>query len=271
MVNEFISLVRKASRILIFTGAGVSTPSGVPDFRGPQGVWKRRQPVYFQEFQASHEARVEYWGQKLEAYDAFREAKPNAVHDACVDLEQAGKVIAVVTQNIDGLHTEAGTSRGCHMEIHGTNAEVECLACGNRYEPDLYFKAFADSGVPPRCGCGGLVKTATISFGQNLREEDMSRAFAAAEEADLVISLGSTLSVHPAASIPLSAASRGVPYVIVNQGETDQDGDEAVTLRIEGDVEEIFPQVVGEALGKRESGPLYALLRGEPAAEDYSG
>ena len=256
VMDNFTEMVRGASRILIFTGAGVATSSGIPDFRGPQGGWKRRKPVYFQEFQISHEARVEYWEQKLEAYDAFRDAEANAVHYACVDLEQAGKVAAVVTQNIDGLHSKAGTSRGCLIEIHGTNAEIECLACGNRYEPDLYFKAFADTRIPPRCGCGGLVKTATISFGQNMREEDMSRAFGAAEEADLVISLGSTLSVYPAASIPLNAASRGVPYVIVNQGETEQDGHEHVTLRLEGDVVEIFPEVVGKALKDDKSGIL---------------
>lgn len=248
MGHDLAGLIREASRILIFTGAGVSTSSGIPDFRGPQGVWKRRQPVYFQDFQASHEARVEYWEQKLEAYDAFRDAEPNAAHLACVDLEQAGKVAAVVTQNIDGLHSKAGTSRGCLVEIHGTNSEVECLSCGNRYEPDLYFRAFADTRMPPRCGCGGWVKTATISFGQNLREEDVARAFRAAGQADLALSLGSTLSVHPAASIPAHAASRGVPYAIVNQGETDQDGCDFVTLRIEGDVTTVFPEAVREAL-----------------------
>jgi NAD-dependent deacetylase len=251
-IARFADWIRQSERILIFTGAGVSTPSGIPDFRGPQGVWKRRQPVYFQDFQTSHDSRVEYWDQKLEAYDAFREAEPNAAHEACVALEQAGKVAAVVTQNVDGLHTQAGTSRGCLVEVHGTNSEIECLSCGNRYEPDLYFSAFADTHVPPRCGCGGWVKTATISFGQNLREEDLGRAFAAAEEADLVVSLGSTLSVHPAASIPLTAANRGVPYVIVNQGETDQDGHEGVSLRLEGDVADLFPAAVAGAMGNLE-------------------
>ncbi|HAA73814.1 TPA: NAD-dependent deacetylase [Candidatus Latescibacteria bacterium] len=248
-IATLTGLIRGESRILVFTGAGVSTASGIPDFRGPQGVWKRRQPIYYQNFLASHEARVEYWDQKVEAYDAFREAEPNAVHEMCVRLEQAGKVIAVVTQNVDGLHFRAGTSRGCLVELHGTNDEIECLGCGNRYEPDLYFRAFADTHVPPRCGCGGLVKTATISFGQNLREEDLSRAFAAAQDANLVISLGSTLSVHPAASVPLTAAERGVPYAIVNQGETDQDGHPSVTVRLDGDVTEIFPRAVAEAMG----------------------
>lgn len=251
-IERFSTLIDASHRILIFTGAGVSTASGIPDFRGPAGVWKTRQPVYFQDFQSSHDARVEYWEQKLEAYDAFRTAEPNAAHDACVDLEQAGKVVAVVTQNVDGLHVKAGTSRGCLVEIHGTNSEIECLSCGNYYEPDLYFRAFADTRIPPRCGCGGFVKTATISFGQNLREKDLERAFAAAQEADLVVSLGSTLSVHPAAGVPMSAADRGVPYVIVNQGATDQDGHQAVTLRLEGDVVELFPQAVEMALGTRE-------------------
>ena len=254
-IAAFTELIEASSRILIFTGAGVSTASGISDFRGPQGVWKRRQPVYFQDFQKSHEARVEYWDQKLESYDTFKNAEPNAVHEACVDLEQAGKIAAVITQNVDGLHAMAGTSRGCLVEIHGTNAKIECLSCSNHYEPHLYFQAYIDTRVPPRCGCGGLVKMATISFGQDLNEENMARAFAAADAADLVVSLGSTLSVHPAAQIPLHAANRGTPYVIVNQGETDQDGNHRVTLRVEGNVVKVFPAVVREAMVRaRESG-----------------
>ncbi|MEE2754806.1 MAG: Sir2 family NAD-dependent protein deacetylase [Candidatus Latescibacterota bacterium] len=253
LTTRFVDLISRSERILIFTGAGVSTPSGIPDFRGPRGLWKKRKPVYFQDFRLSEDARVEYWEQKLEIYEAFCNAEPNSVHEACVALEQEGKVVAVVTQNVDGLHTKAGTSRGCLVEIHGTNTEIECITCGNRYEPALYFTAFADTHVPPRCGCGGLVKTATISFGQNLHEEDMGRAVSAAEEADLVIALGSTLSVYPAASIPLDAAMRGVPYVIVNQGETDHDGRECLTFRFEDEVEKIFPEAVCEALQRRES------------------
>ena len=262
LISEVADRIRDSSRILVFTGAGISTPSGIPDFRGPQGVWKRREPAYFLDFQTTQFSRIRVLEQKLESYVAFRDAEPNAVHEACVALEQEGKVVSVVTQNVDGLHTRAGTSRACLVEIHGTNSEVECLACCNRYEPELYFRAFADTNVPPKCGCWGYIKTATISFGQNLREEDVGRAFAAAEEADLVIALGSTMGVYPAASIPLSAASRGVPYIIVNQGETDHDGLECLTLRLEGDVAEIFPDAVSSALmHNQESGVPPPLSR----------
>jgi len=131
---------------------------------------------------ASEAARVEYWDQKLEALEAFREAAPNAVHQAVADLERAGKIHAVVTQNIDGLHARAGTSRQRLVELHGTNAEVACLLCGARSDPERCFKRFRESRQPPRCACGGLLKSATISFGQNLREEDLNRSSAAAGE-----------------------------------------------------------------------------------------
>lgn len=245
---KLIDLLRSSSHILIFTGAGISTPSGIPDFRGPQGVWKTRQPVYFQDFLSSEDARIEYWDQKLEAWEAFRDAEPNAVHHAVADLERSGKVESVVTQNIDGLHAKGGTTSERLVEIHGTNAEIECLDCGRRSKPDLYYKAFAETRKPPRCGCGGLVKTATISFGQNLRPDDIERATVSARRSDLVIAMGSTLSVYPAASIPLEAVNAGAKYVIINRGDTDHDTQTFVTLRIEADVTDAFPPAVAEAL-----------------------
>ncbi|MGD8897964.1 MAG: Sir2 family NAD-dependent protein deacetylase [Acidobacteriota bacterium] len=246
--NTLVDLIRVADRVLIFTGAGVSTGSGIRDFRGPQGVWKTRQPVYLDDFLASESARVEYWDQKLEAWPSFRDARPNAAHVAAVALERAGKLLMVLTQNIDGLHARAGTSPERLVEIHGTGGEVECLSCHARSEPGPHMDSFAETRRPPRCPCGGLLKPATISFGQGLRAEDLARAARAAEACDLVISLGSTLSVHPAASFPLAAAERGVPYVIVNRGATEHDGHPAVTLRLEGDVVEIFPPAVEAAL-----------------------
>jgi NAD-dependent deacetylase len=234
---------------LIFTGAGVSTGSGIPDFRGPQGVWKRRQPVYYQEFLTSEAAREEHWDFKLEGWKGFRDARPNAVHQAIVDLERAGKLLLLVTQNIDGLHRKAGTSADKLVEIHGTNLEVECLSCGRRSDPDAHFESFAGSRVPPRCEtCGGWLKPATISFGQSLREGDLERSFEAAAETDLAVALGSTLSVTPAAHVPLQAARGGAPYVIVNRGDTEHDGLPLVTLRLEGNVTDIFPPAVKAAL-----------------------
>jgi NAD-dependent deacetylase len=242
-------LIRGGNQILVFSGAGISTASGIPDYRGPQGVWKRRQPVYLQEFLTSAEGREEYWDFKLEGWDDYREARPNAVHQACVDLERAEKLDLLVTQNIDGLHLAAGTSPERLVEIHGTDARVTCLECGAEADPQTCYEGFRETRQPPKCHCGGWLKPATISFGQSLRVEDLERSFEATRRADLVISLGSTLSVHPAASIPLTAAGRGIPYVIINRGETEQDRHPAVTLRIEGDVGQVFPPAVAQAVG----------------------
>ena len=240
--------LRASRRALIFTGAGISTGSGIPHFRGPQGVWQPRQPVYFQDFMTSEAARIEHWDYKLEGRDAFRDARPNAVHDAIVRLERAGKLRAVITQNIDGLHSLAGTSTERLIELHGTNAEVECQSCHRRTDPEPHFEHFRRTRKPPLCGCGGFLKPATISFGQSLDPAVLERAAEATREADLVVALGSTLSVYPAASLPLAAAERGVPYIIVNRGATDHDGHRRVTLRLEGEVGAIFPAAADAAL-----------------------
>lgn len=246
--ERLANYIGKANKILIFTGAGISTGSGIPDYRGPQGVWTRRQPVYYQDFMASEAARVEYWDQKLEGWQGFRNAKPNAVHEAVFELEQAGKLLMVVTQNIDGLHAKSGTSSEKLVELHGSNLEVECQSCLKRSDPNPHFEYFKKSGQAPACSCGGFLKPATISFGQALRQGDLQRAGDAAETTDLVVALGSTLSVYPAASIPLAAAQRGAPYLIINRGPTDHDTHPSVNLRLEGDVIEIFPPAVTSAL-----------------------
>ena len=245
---EFSDYLRSSSRILIFTGAGISTGSGIPDFRGPQGVWTRRQPVYFQDFMTSEAARIEHWDYKLEGWDGFRAARPNPVHDAIVRLERAGKVLAVVTQNIDGLHALAGTSAERLLELHGTNLLVECQSCKRRGDPEPHFEFFRVNRKPPLCDCGGFLKPATISFGQSLDPLVLEQAKEAAARTDLVVALGSTLSVYPAASFPLLAGQRGVPYIIINRGATDHDHEPSVSLRIEGNVTEIFPAEVEAAL-----------------------
>jgi NAD-dependent deacetylase len=240
--------LRAATHLLAFTGAGVSTASGIPDFRGPSGVWKRRQPVYYHDFMRSETARVEHWDYKLEGWPAFKAAQPNATHAALVELEQAGKLEAVVTQNIDGLHSKAGTSPARLIALHGDNSVIECQTCGRKSDPEPHFEYFRRTRRPPLCECGGFLKPATISFGQELRSEDLRRAEAAAKAADLVVALGSTLSVYPAANIPLLAGRRGVPYVIINRGETDHDNFPEVTLRLEGEVCELFPRAVRAAI-----------------------
>ncbi len=243
-----ITFLRNARRILIFTGAGISTSSGIPDFRGPQGVWTRRKPVYYNDFMSSEAARIEHWDYKMEGWEVFRDAHPNAVHDATVKLERAGKLLMVLTQNIDGLHAKAGTSAHRLVELHGTNAFVECQSCHARTDPEPHFAYFRGHRKAPRCNCGGFLKTATISFGQALDPNALQRANKATQETDLVVAMGSTLSVYPAASFPLQAAERGIPYVIVNRGVTDHDDALCVSLRLEGEVSQIFPPAIEQAL-----------------------
>ena len=247
------ALIAASNQILIFTGAGISTASGIPDYRGPQGVWKTRRPVYYHEFMESEEHRRAYWQQKMEDAASWGSAPPNEVHAAIVRLEKAGKVEMVVTQNVDGLHAVAGTSAEKLVEIHGTNRKIECQSCGERTDPEPHFESFAATGECPVCHCGGILKPATISFGQDLRAEQLARAFHAADRCELVLALGSTLAVHPAASIPLYATERGTPYVIVNQGPTDHDQLRVVTLRIDGDVVAIVPDAIAAAL--EDAGP----------------
>lgn len=245
------NLIADASAVMLVTGAGISTESGIPDYRGPQGVWKTKRPVEFGDFVASEASRVEYWAQKAESADLIRDAQPGAVHRAAVDLERSGKLEAIVTQNVDGLHTDAGSSASKVIEVHGTTREAACLTCGARVPVEEPLAEFEETGVPPRCrACGGLLKPATISFGQTLHELTVVRAVQAADRTDLVIALGTTLSVYPAAEIPLRAARRGVPYAIVNRGRTDHDRHPSVTVRIDGEVGAVFADVVGDALDR---------------------
>jgi NAD-dependent deacetylase len=245
---RLVELLRGARRILVFSGAGISTGSGIPDFRGPNGIWHKRQPVYYREFLASDDKRREYWEYKLEGYPLFVAARPNATHAAVAELERMQRLQAVVTQNIDGLHQAAGSTEARVVEVHGTNAFVECVECGARTDPAPAMAHFETTRTVPTCeSCGGWLKAATISFGQALRPEVIERGFVEAAQCDLVLALGSTLSVHPAASIPLAALKRGVPYVIINRGITDHD--ELATIRLEGDVGQILPPAVAALRG----------------------
>ena len=237
-----------ANRILVFTGAGISTPSGIPAFRGAGGIWTTRQPVMYQDFMEHEESRIEYWEYKLELWEEHRDAKPNIIHESIVRLEQAGKVEQVVTQNIDGLHRAAGTREEMLVEVHGTGTLAECQTCRQRNPVEASFEQFKQTRQPPICECGGFLKPATISFGQSLREPDLDRALAAAAACDLVIALGSTLSVSPANAIPLAAAQAGTTYIIINRDETDHDSLPQVSLRLTGNVEELFPPAVEAVL-----------------------
>jgi NAD-dependent deacetylase len=247
-IARLASMIARADRLLVFTGAGISTGSGIPDYRGPEGVWNTRRPIFYDQFMTEHDARVEYWRQKAEDREAFGAARPNVVHNSIAELQRAGRIELVVTQNVDGLHRVAGTASGLLVEIHGTNARIECQTCGARSEPGEHFTSFETTGEPPICECGGYLKPATISFGQQLRAVDLARAFDAAKCADVAIALGSTLSVTPAADIPLEAARHGAAYAVVNRGATEHDRSPFVALRIDGDVGTIFPAAVTRAL-----------------------
>jgi len=225
------TLLRASRRILIFSGAGVSTASGIPDFRGPGGVWTRRRPVYYDDFLASEAARVEYWDYKLETWEIYERAKPNALHDAVVALERAGKIVAVVTQNVDGLHRRAGTSPDLLIELHGTDLLVECQSCHATSEPAPHFASFSQTRRAPRCGCGGLLKSATISFGQSLDPDVLARAEDAALDCDLLLAVGSSLGVYPAAGLVPLAHRSGAAVVVVNAQPTPFDDLAAAVVR----------------------------------------
>lgn len=236
----------RAGSALVFTGAGMSAASGIATFRGPSGLWTRFKPVYFDEFMANEEARLRHWEYKLETWTSFRDARPNNGHLALAELDRLGWVELLVTQNIDGLHLTAGHSPDKVVELHGTNAWVECVACGARTRPDPVFEEFRLSRRAPLCSCGGFLKPATVSFGQAMPAGPLSKAAQAAQQCRLVLAVGSTLEVTPAASIPLLAKTSGAFYAIVNQGPTAHD--HLADLRLDGDASQILKAVLAELL-----------------------
>jgi len=234
-------LLAAKRRLVAFTGAGVSTASGIPDFRSPGGIWDRYRPVPIQEFLASEEARRRYWKYKRETYTDFAGARPNAAHLCLARLEAEDRLLGVITQNIDGLHQDAGSRRV--IELHGTNRRVDCLDCGRRY-PAAEVQERLNGGceVPVCDSCRGPLKAATISFGQALDSRVLAEAFEIARSADLLLVLGSSLVVYPAAAIPEAAASAQVPIVIINREPTPLDS--LATAVVLGAVEKILPALL---------------------------
>ncbi len=212
-----------AESVVAFTGAGISTESGIPDFRSPGGVWASNQPVYYDDFLASADARYEYWRQKAIAHQDFKDAAPNPGHRVLADWEQQGHLTAVITQNIDGLHQLAG-SRDV-LELHGTAREIACLQCGARFDAEAMVASFLDEDRVPACpACpDGLLKHATISFGQSLDMSVLNRAATLSRRADVFLAIGSSLVVEPAASLPRLARQHGARLVIVNRDPTPLD------------------------------------------------
>jgi NAD-dependent deacetylase len=221
---EFALRVKQSSAIVFFTGAGISTESGVPDFRSPGGVWTKYQPVLFQDFLASEAARVQHWQLKKATYELFKTVKPNIAHDAIREFEQRGQLLGLITQNIDGLHKIAGTSEAKLVELHGTDRWVTCLKCAKRYAPaDVYEKWHEGLATPTCDACGGYLKSANVSFGQSMPAEAMRRAQTWSEQAEIFIVIGSSLQVQPAASFPVIAKRGGALLAIVNRDPTPLD------------------------------------------------
>ena len=235
-----------ASRIVGFTGAGISTESGIPDFRSPNGVWARNRIVDFREFVSSEEGRAEYWRQKVRSWPAMRAARPNAGHRAFFDLYRQGKLAALVTQNIERLHQRSGLPSEIVHELHGTTTEAVCLSCEDRITSDEACLRVERGEQAPRCReCGGFLKPATISFGQPMPWDVMAKAQEAARSCDLLLAVGSSLVVEPAASIPRLAKLEGARLVIVNREKTALDP--LADLVIHGEIGTVLPSIVGAA------------------------
>ena len=238
--------IRDSRYVLALTGAGISTESGIPDFRGPNGVWtkdpKAERLSTLSHYMSDPEVRVASWRQRLD--HPVWTAAPNSGHQALVELERKGHLQALVTQNIDGLHLAAGSSTETTVEIHGTVREVVCMSCGERAPMERALaRVRAGEADPPCRTCGGILKSATISFGQNLVPGDLARAQAAAEACDLCLAVGTSLGVYPAAGLPAIALERGAPLVIVNAQPTPFDSAASAVFR--EPIGEILPMLVG--------------------------
>ena len=223
-LETFAAKIRECRDIVFFTGAGISTESGVPDFRSPGGIWTRYTPVYFSEFVNSEEARLRYWKMKRETHELYKDVRPNIGHYAIKTFEERGRLLGLITQNVDGLHTLAGVSREKIVELHGTDRQVVCLNCGKLYPGEEIYQRLAGDFSPPACGeCSGILKPATVSFGQQMPAEAMRRAHELSEDAEMFIVVGSSLQVHPAASFPVVAKRSGAFLAIINREPTPLD------------------------------------------------
>jgi len=223
-IKALRDLLSKSNRVVIFTGAGISTESGIPDFRGPQGLWKTVSPIDFSDFISSEEKRRERWSRQFNGDNEMARAKPNLGHMAVAKLVAVGKVSHVITQNVDGLHQKSGIPDDFIIELHGNSNYAKCLKCEKRFELLPLKTEFLANGTLPTCDvCGGIVKTATISFGQPMPIHAMQSADEAALSCDLFIAIGSSLQVFPAASLPKVAKNAGAKLAIINNEATDLD------------------------------------------------
>ena len=245
-IDQTAEWILQSQRLVVFTGAGLSTESGIPDFRSPGGVWSRYNPVDFdfQNFLAGEASREKYWQMATEMYASIREARPNPAHLAIYELDRLGKLEAVITQNIDGLHEKAGHGADKIIELHGTALHVSCLNCGKRYNRDEIQERIKQGIKAPACDdCQGPLKPATISFGQAMPERETQEAYRRSAASDLFIVIGSSLVVQPAASLPLAAKQGGAKLVIINRDSTPYD--DLANLVIHGQAGRILPAILG--------------------------
>jgi NAD-dependent deacetylase len=238
-LDDLARLIDAAERIVLFTGAGISTDSGIPDFRSPGGIWTKQTPIEFSEFMRSDEARRETWRRRFAMEPILRAAAPNRGHRAVAELIRTGKAAAVITQNIDGLHQDSGIPDDKVIELHGNTTYAHCLECGTRYEIEALRVDFEQDRIVPHCACGGWVKTATVSFGQSMPINEMRRAERETLMADLFIAIGSSLVVYPAAGFPELAKRNGAVLAILNLQRTGLDDFADVVLN----------RPIGETLG----------------------
>ncbi|MGH9175116.1 MAG: Sir2 family NAD-dependent protein deacetylase, partial [Vicinamibacterales bacterium] len=235
LLDRLAGVISDRAPIVAFTGAGISTESGIPDYRGPNGLWTTGSatPVTYQDFMASEETRLNWWHALPERYAQARTMTHNAGHAALVRLEQAGILAATITQNIDGLHIEAGSDPERVIELHGNTRTIRCTNCGRVYPIADYAELAPTLTAPPPCpNCGGILKSGTVAFGQPMPQDELLRAFALAQAANVMLVVGSTLLVNPAAHVPVVAKASGAYLAIINIGETALDAD--ADLRLEG-------------------------------------
>lgn len=244
-LSQAAALIRGAAKTTAFTGAGISTESGLSDFRSPGGVWDRYRIVTYQEFLEDAGARREYWRMKHDLYGELKKARPNRAHRALAALEQMGKLHCLITQNIDGLHQEAGNDPNRVIELHGTNRRAVCLHCGKSWPISEIHESLAETAYDPRCDrCTGLIKPATISFGQAMPEGELLAAFAGAADCNLLLMIGSSLEVQPAASIPATAHQEGAELIFMNRTETPLD--HLATILFREEIGEVLERLLSE-------------------------
>jgi NAD-dependent deacetylase len=243
-IDELVRLVESARVIAPFTGAGISTECGIPDFRSPGGLWTKNKPIAFEDFLASREMRDEAWRRRFAMDAQFSAAQPGRGHLALASLYRAGKAPAVITQNIDNLHQSSGIAAEHVIELHGNNSYALCLDCGKRYELDWVRERFSGAGErAPDCPhCRGYIKTATISFGQAMPEREMRRAEQVTLDCDLFLAVGSSLVVWPAAGFPLMAKRNGARLVIINREPTEFD--ELADLVVRDDIGTVLSPLI---------------------------